>query len=701
MSEATNHSNQREDPDENPLLARDVLPRFGDIRPGHVVPAVNHMLAKQRDALKKLEGRPGLDWNTLMVPLEDIAEAVHACWGPVSHLMGVQNSPELRAAYETVQPEIVDFQLQAGQSRALFSAMKKLSGDTKLSPAQQRILSRELLQMRHAGIELEGPAQIRFNEIARELSALSTRFSNNVLDSTKAFALELHAGTDVEGLPPSSLELARAAYAAAHSDDGSASKEGGPYRFTLDVPSFLPFMQHARSRNLRRELYMAYVGRASAGEFDNTEIVRSILRLRREEAALLGYETPAELSLAEKMAGGVEAVRAMEEQLLAASRGAAEADLAEIRLRARRDGIEDVSHWDIAFYAERLREERFGFTDEELRPYFPLPRVLDGLFRLVRDLFGVRVEPADGEAAVWHPDVRYFKILDESGAQLAAFFLDPYSRPADKRGGAWMDDCLGRRRTPGRLTLPVAYLVCNGTPPMAESPSLLTFGETETLFHEFGHGLQHMLTTVEYPSAAGINGVEWDAVELPSQFMENWCYHRATLLSLTRHVKTGEQLPDTLFEKLLAARTFRAGSEMLRQIRLGLVDLELHDRYDPDGDESPFDVQKRIDERTSLLPPLETDRFLCSFGHIFAGGYAAGYYSYKWAEVMSADAFGAFEDVGLENSEQVAATGRRFRATVLSLGGSRHPADVFRDFRGRDPNPDALLRQYGLVPASA
>ncbi len=680
---------------DNPLLSREGLPQFATIRPEHVVPGVRAMLAEQQKVLRALEEKPGDTWDKLMLPLENIGVEVQTTWGPVSHLMGVRNSPELRAAYETVQPEIVDFQLLLGQSRPIFLAMRNLSGQPGLDAAQRRILERELLLMRHAGIELEGTRRDRFNEIARELSALATRFSNNVLDSTKQYALELRTEAELAGLPASALDLAREAYATAHPDE--ELREPSAYRFTLDLPSFLPFMQHSRNRELRRSMYIAYISRASSGEFDNDELIRRILKLRREQARLLGYSSYAELSLAEKMAGRMQAVLDLEEELLRATRAAAERDLEELRRRAAQDGLADINHWDVAFYSERLREERFQFTDEELRPYFPLPQVLSGLFALIRRLFGVVVEAADGTAPVWHPDVRYFHIRDEAGVPLAGFYLDPYSRPADKRGGAWMDDCRGRRRTAEGVVLPVAYLICNGTPPVGGRPSLLTFSEVETLFHEFGHGLQHMLTTVDHVSAAGINGIEWDAVELPSQFMENWCYDRATLLSLTRHVDTGAALPDELYQKLLSARTFRAGSDMLRQIRFGLLDLELHHQYDPDSAESPFDVQRRVDARTSLLPPLPEDRFLCSFGHIFAGGYAAGYYSYKWAEVMSADAFGAFEDVGLEDDTAVRETGRRFRATVLSEGGSRHPAEVFRSFRGRDPRPDALLRQYGLA----
>jgi len=427
--------------------------------------------------------------------------------------------------------------------------------------------------------------------------------------------------------------------------------------------------------------------------------MEQILRLRREMAGLLGYASYAEVSLASKMAPGVDAVERLLEELRAASWEAALRDLDDLRALAREAGApeaDDLRNWDVAFWAERLRERRYAYSDEQLRPYFPLPRVLDGLFALAERLFGVRVRAADGEAPVWHPDVRFFRIADPDGAPRAAFYLDPYSRPAEKRGGAWMDECVGR--APGRL--PIAYLICNQVPPVGDKPSCMTYDELHTLFHEFGHGLQHMLTTVERPLAAGIRNVEWDAVELPSQFMENWCYHRDTLLGLSRHVETGERLPEELFQKLRAARTFRAGSDMLRQLYFAFMDLELHHRWTPESGESPFDVQRRIAARTTVIPPLPEDRFLCGFSHIFAGGYAAGYYSYKWAEVLSADAFGAFEDAGLDDPAAVAATGRRFRDTVLALGGSRHPMEVFRAFRGREPSTQALLRQAGLAGAA-
>jgi oligopeptidase A len=446
-------------------------------------------------------------------------------------------------------------------------------------------------------------------------------------------------------------------------------------------------------------VYRAYLARAGAPPYDNTPLVSEILALRHEKARLLGYPNHAAVSLAQKMAGSVGAVDALHERLLEVALPAARCEFAELESFAHQAGQrEPLAHWDIAFWAERLRESRYAFTEEALRPYFSLDRVLEGLFALCQRLFGIRVRRADGDAPVWHADVRFHVIEDESGRPLAQFYLDPYSRPANKRGGAWMADCIQRSRTATGLRLPVAHLVCNGTPPSGGVPSLMTFREVETLFHEFGHGLQHMLTTVDYRDAAGIAGVEWDAVELPSQFMENWCLHRPTLEGLAIHYETGEVLPEALFEKLKAARTYRSGSAMLRQLQFGMTDLALH-AGDDANPRSPFEIERAIVARTSLLPPLPETRFLCSFSHIFAGGYAAGYYSYKWAEVLSADAFAAFEEAGLDDAAAVAATGRRYRATVLAQGGSRHPLEIFREFRGRDPDPSALLRHHGLLAA--
>jgi oligopeptidase A len=501
--------------------------------------------------------------------------------------------------------------------------------------------------------------------------------------------------------------LSLAAQSARDAGEEEATAENGPWRITLDYPSYIPFMQHSTRRDWRETLYKAFVSRASSGELDNTPHIERILELRQEKSTLLGFESYAELSLASKMAPHVEAVETLLEELRRASYAAAGKEFEELKAFAAAKGaaeVADLKQWDVSFWSERQREEKFDFTAEELRPYFPLPQVLDGLFALVKRLFGVTVMAADGQAPVWHPDVRYFQIADETGTPIAYFYLDPYSRPAEKRGGAWMDECLGRAKLveAGKTTtrLPVAYLICNQTPPVDGKPSLMTFGEVETLFHEFGHGLQHMLTTVDYPGAAGISNVEWDAVELPSQFMENWCYDRPTLMGMAKHYETGEPLPEHYYQKLLAARTYMSGTTMLRQLHFGFVDLELHHRYRPGGGETPLQVRDRIAESTTILPPIPEDNFLCAFGHIFAGGYAAGYYSYKWAEVLSADAFAAFEEVGLDNEGAIAETGKRYRDTVLALGGGMPPMEVFKEFRGREPSTEPLLRHSGLVTAS-
>ena len=685
--------------DGNPLLLQDGLPRFDLVEPGHVVPGIRTLLAELEQDFAAIESNASPSWDAVVVPLERLNDRLSLAWGTVGHLMGVRNSEPLREAYEAIQPEVVTFSLRVGQSRPVYRALKELRegpGWAQLDGTQQRIVSALVRDAQLSGVGLEGEQQARFNTIQAELAESATHFSNHVLDATKAFAVTLTSRNEIAGLPASLLQLA--AQAARQAGAAAATPQDGPWRITLDAPSYVPFQQHSRRRDLREQLYRAYVTRASAGELDNTPLIVKILRLRREEAALLGYASFASLSLASKMAPSVAAVEKMLEELRGASFPSAERDLEELRALARAAGAPEAAElrpWDVAFWAERLREQRFAYTDEELRPYFPLPRVLDGLFALVHRLFGLTIRPADGETTVWSPDVRFFRIYDERATEIAAFFLDPYSRPAEKRGGAWMDECLGR--APGRR--PVAYLICNQAPPVDGKPSLMTFDEVNTLFHEFGHGLQHMLTSVERPLAAGIRNIEWDAVELPSQFMENWCYHRETLLGLTGHFETGAPLPEATFRKIEAARTFRAGSDMLRQLYFALTDLALHSEYAPDGAASPFDVQQRIAKRTTTIPPLPEDRFLCGFTHIFGGGYAAGYYSYKWAEVLSADAFAAFEEAGLDDPEALEKTGRRFRDTILSLGGSRHPMEVFEAFRGRAPTTEALLRHSGLLPA--
>ena len=693
------------------LLAGEGLPRFEAITPDQVRAHIPELLSGLQAELERVEtdlaaaafaARP-LSWAEVMDPLQRLGERLRWSWGVVSHLNGVCNSPELREAHASQQAAVVAFGNRAGQSRVLFEALRTLQSQGGLDATQERILTAELRDMELRGVGLEGAAQEAFNAASQELAELATGFGNRVLDATNAWTLRLTDPAEVEGLPESLRE--QLAQAARDAGDGQGTAAEGPWLLGLDMPRFGPFLKYSRRRDLREIAYKAHVSRASGETDGNWPAIERILTLRRQQAHQLGHGSWAEVSLASKMAGSVTEVEALLEDLRTAAYPVALLELEALRACAAREGAAeaaDLKPWDVSFWAEVRRQEAFDLDSEALRPWFPLPRVLDGLFGLCDRLFGLRIRPADGEAPVWHPDVRFFRVDDASSGQpLAAFYLDPYSRPGSKRGGAWMDECLVRSVDgAGEPVLPVAYLICNQSPPVGETPSLMTFEEVETLFHEFGHGLQHMLTTVERPQAAGINNVEWDAVELPSQFMENWCYDHATLMGMARHWQSGEPLPEPEFAKLRAARTFMGGAATLRQVHFALTDLRLHSQWTPECGKTPEQLRREIAATTTVLEPIEEDAFLCSFGHIFAGGYSAGYYSYKWAEVLSADAFSAFEEVGLENEAAIRATGRRFRETVLSLGGSRHPGEVFETFRGRAPSPEALIRHSGLVAAS-
>ncbi len=690
---------------ENPLLIGHGLPPFEQICAEHVVSGLEALLTELNDELTALENQITPTWEGVVEPMTQLQERLVWSWGVVGHLMSVKNSPDLRQAFETVQPQVVSFWTRISQSQPVYEAFKALKDEhwNSLDAAQQRIVESAIRDAEFSGVALTGESKEQFNRIQLELAELSTRFSNNVLDATKAFTLLLTTPDDVVGLPASLLALAaQTARAAGHE---TATAESGPWQITLDYPSYLPFMQHSQRRDLREKLYRARLQRASDGDLNNAPLIEKILDLRKQQSALLGFSTYAELSLASKMAEDVASVRSLLESLRRPSYDAAVQELKDLQafaLEQDPDAPNPLQHWDIPFWSERQRETKFAFNQEELRPYFPLEQVLSGLFGLAERLFDVQIVPADGEAPLWHSDVRYFQIQSATGEAIAYFYLDPYSRPAEKRGGAWMDVCIQRAKlgASGKIRLPVAYLVCNQSPPVEDTPSLMTFDEVETLFHEFGHGLQHMLTTVDYPEASGINNVEWDAVELPSQFMENWCYHRATLMSLGKHYKTGESLPEHYYQKINAARTYMSGMATLRQVYFSLLDLALHHEYQPESSETPWDVRDRIAETTTVLKPLPEDAFLCAFGHIFAGGYAAGYYSYKWAEVLSADAFAAFEEANLEDETAIAQVGHKFRDTILSLGGGLHPMDVFKAFRGREPESEALLRHSGLQPAA-
>ncbi len=685
----------------NPLLADIGLPDFAAITPEHVIPAVRQCLQTALEKLDLFEQQIEPTWDKVMAPIEEIERPFEYSWKPVGHLFGVKNSAELRAAYETIQPEIIRYSLRVRQSEPLYRNLKAIKEGpqwAKLDNAQRRIIDDRIKDAELAGIALSPEDRKRFNEIEEQLSKLGTDFQNHVLDATKAFGIDLQTSADVAGLPQSLKLLAAKAYNAAHQPATAATADTGPWRITLEFPLYGPFMEHSKRRDLREQVYRAFITRASAEPHNNEVLIPQILKLRHEKAKLLGYEHYAAVSLARKMAPSVGAIEEMFRQLREASWPAAERDLNDIQaLKLAAGDQTPLELWDVAYWAERLREQRYAYTDEEVRPYFSFPRVLDGLFQLLNRLFGIHLVEATHEVKTWHPDVQFFWVHNEQNERIAGFFLDPYSRPEDKRGGAWMDDCLGRRRINGQLQLPIAHLVCNQTPPVEGRPSLMTFREVETLFHEFGHGLQHMLTTVDYPDASGINGVEWDAVELPSQFMENWCYHRPVLMGMTAHYQTGEPLPEELFKKIVAARNYRSGSMTLRQLLLGMTDLQLHSTFDPDGLITPSQLQQQLSKSTSILPMLPEDRSLCSFQHIFAGGYAAGYYSYKWAEILSADAFAAFEEAGLDDEQKTRNIGRHFRGTVLSLGGSQHPLEVYRAFRGRDATVAALLRHQGLV----
>jgi oligopeptidase A len=676
----------------NPLLDLSGLPRFSAIRPEHVRPAIDAVLAdnrRQREAL--LARGSGYTWDNLVQPLEELGERLARVWSPVSHLNSVMNNEALRAAYNECLPLLSDYATELAQDERIYAAYKQIAAGAeygRLSAPQRKIIDNTLRDFRLAGAELPPDKKARFKDVQKELSQLQSKFSENVLDATQAWDLLVSDEAALAGLPETARALAR-------QSAQQAGKDG--WRFTLEFPSYVAIMTYADQRELRRQMYEAYVTRASdqgphAGRWDNGPLMVQILRLRREAARLLGFANYAEYALQARMAKSVAEVMDFLSDLAARSRPAASRDLEELRRYAReRHGVAELAAWDLAYYSEKLRQARYSFSEEEVRPYLPDTRVVPGLFQVVQRLYGMAIRPVEG-VDVWHPDVRVYEIHDAAGEPRGRFYLDLYAR-ANKRGGAWMDDCIGRKRTPHGVQVPVAYLTCNFTPPVDGRPALLTHDEVTTLFHEFGHGLHHMLTRIDYWGVAGINGVLWDAVELPSQFMENWCWERAAMDLLSGHYQSSAPLPPALFDKMYAARNFQSGMQFVRQLEFALFDMRLHAELDA---ENPADIRRLLDEvrrAVAVVIPPAYNRFENGFSHVFAGGYAAGYYSYKWAEVLSADAFSKFEERGVFDR----ATGEEFLHNILEQGGAHDPMELFERFRGRKPTIDALLRHSGLA----
>ena len=668
----------------NPLLDFTDLPQFADIKPEHIAPAIDQLLTEARasvDAVVNESAAP--NWDNTITPLTNSTERLGRAWGVISHLNSVVNTPALRDAYNAALPKLSLFWAEMGQNLALYQRYKALADSADyaaLSPARKKLLDDDLRDFRLSGAELSDDKKARFTELRTQLAELGAKFEQNVLDATDAFALYIDDAAELAGVP----EDSQAMFAAAAEQDGKSG-----YKITLQFPFYLPVMQYGDNRALREKLYRAYVTRASEfGEekLDNTPVIKGRLPLLREEATLLDYPDFATLSLATKMAENPAQVADFLRDLAHRARPYAQRDVEELKAFATELGLDSLQAWDAAYVSEKLRQARYAFSDQEVKQYFPEQNVVAGLFGVVNTLYGIDIAPAD--APVWHPDVRYYQLRD-NGQVIGGFYFDLYAREG-KRGGAWMDDARGRRLVNGKVQTPVAYLTCNFTRPVGDKPALFTHDEVITLFHEFGHGLHHLLTRVDELGVSGINGVEWDAVELPSQFMENFCWEWDVLRGMSAHVDTGEPLPRALFDKMTAAKNFQSGMQTLRQIEFSLFDMLLHGQYDPHGDYRKLLEQVR-GEVAVLFPP-EYNRFANSFSHIFAGGYSAGYYSYKWAELLSADAYAAFEETGGANRQ----TGQRFRDEILAVGGSRPALVSFEAFRGRAPQIDALLRHNGM-----
>ena len=682
----------------NPLLEQHELPPFSTIQVEHIEPAINQLIDQGRQLLKDLiPNLKNVSWQSLIVPLEEQSDKLDQAWAPISHLHSVADTDQLRKAYTECIAKLTEYSTEFSQNVELYQAYLALSrseGFSQLQQAQQQSIRNAIRDFQLGGVGLEGAAKQRYADIQQRLSELSTKFANNVLDATQAWYKHFTDASALQGLPDSAL--AQAAQAAKQKNlDG--------YVITLDFPSYFAVIMYADNRQLREEIYRAYATRASAegkkadgssaSEWDNAPLIEETLALRHELAKLLGFNNFAEKSLAAKMAESTHQVMGFLNNLVKKSKPFAEKDYAELTQFAREQGCTDFQAWDATYYSEKLRIAKYDISQEILRPYFPAEKVIAGMFAVVERLFGISIEQKLN-FDTYHPDVRFYEIKQQ-GKKVASFYLDMFARE-HKKGGAWMADCRVRRQTSKGLQLPVAFLTCNFTPPVGDKPSLLTHDEVTTLFHEFGHGLHHMLTQIDVAAVSGINGVAWDAVELPSQFMENWCWEPDAIPLISGHYETGEPLPDELLKKMLAAKNFQSGMQMIRQLEFSIFDFRLHAEYDPQHPQSAQEILKKIRAEVSVMIPPAFNRFENSFSHIFAGGYAAGYYSYKWAEVLSADAYSRFEDEGIFNPE----TGQSFLTEILQKGGSQEPMELFKKFRGREPQIDALLRHSGIVEAA-
>ena len=675
----------------NPLLDMEGLPAFSRISPELIEPAIDQLLSENRKAIQQLlDSGQQHDWKNLVEPLELLDDRLSRAWSPVSHMNSVVNNDELRQAYNACLPKLSDYATEMGQNTALCDAYKAVAAKREgLNQAQNKLLDNALLDFHLSGVDLPADKKQRYKEINQALSQLTTRFEENLLDATNAWSKLITDESELAGLPESARALA--AQTARQRDHQTG------WLLTLDFPSYLPVLTYADDRELRREVYQAFATRASdqgphAGEYDNGEVMEQILALRHEQAQLLGFANYAERSLARKMARDTDEVMQFLNDLAKRSHPQALHELDELKRFAREQhGMSELESWDIGYYAEKLRQARYDISQEMLKPYFPETRVIPGMFAVVERLYGISIQQVE-DVDTWHPDVRFYEIRDHDHCLRGQFYLDLYARPK-KRGGAWMDDCASRFFTDTLDQTPVAYLTCNFTPPVDGKPSLLTHDEVETLFHEFGHGLHHLLTRIDYPAVAGISGVAWDAVELPSQFMENWCWEREALDLISGHVETGEPIPDELYQRMRKAKNFQSAMMMVRQLEFSLFDFRIHLEYDPAQGGRVYDILEQVRDQVAVVRPPAWNRFPHGFSHIFAGGYAAGYYSYKWAEVLSADAFSLFEERGIFDSE----AGRAFLHEILEQGGSREAMELFVAFRGREPQIEPLLRHSGIT----